>query len=118
MDQLIVFGAAHSVHVRAVRLALKWKTVPCRLGAIDVFGDGGTSAGPRHVPSVQAHSRVREGRPGTPLGEPHGIQGIRRIVSTGTTGIASRVWEIADTASRFVSDFLDLLKRNPGGTDT
>ena len=41
MSQPIVFGAAYSVYVRTVRLALAEKGVPCHLVEIDVFGDGG-----------------------------------------------------------------------------
>ncbi len=41
MSQPIVFGAAYSVYVRTVRLALVEKSVPYHLVEIDVFGEGG-----------------------------------------------------------------------------
>lgn len=41
MNQPIVFGAAYSVYVSMVRLALAEKNVPYHLVEIDVFGEGG-----------------------------------------------------------------------------
>ena len=40
MTEPIVFGAAYSVYVRAVRLALVEKGVPYRLEEIDIFAEG------------------------------------------------------------------------------
>ncbi len=45
MTEPIVFGAAYSVYVRAVRLALVEKGVPYRLEEIDIFAEGGPPAG-------------------------------------------------------------------------
>lgn len=45
MTKPIVFGAAYSVYVRAVRLALSEKGVPYRLEEVDIFADGGPPAG-------------------------------------------------------------------------
>ncbi len=44
MTEPIVFGAAYSVYVRAVRLALEEKGVPYRLEEVDIFADGGPPA--------------------------------------------------------------------------
>ena len=44
MTEPIVFGAAYSVYVRAVRLALVEKGVPYRLEEIDIFAEGGPPA--------------------------------------------------------------------------
>jgi glutathione S-transferase len=44
MKEPIVFGAAYSVYVRAVRLALEEKQVPYRLVEIDIFAAGGPPA--------------------------------------------------------------------------
>jgi len=45
MDQQVtVFGAAYSVYVRSVRLALEEKNIPYRLNEIDVFAPGGPPA--------------------------------------------------------------------------
>ncbi len=41
MAEPIVFGAAYSVYLRAVRLALEEKGVPYRLEEVDIFADGG-----------------------------------------------------------------------------
>ena len=41
MTEPIVFGAAYSVYLRAVRLALEEKGVPYRLEEVDIFADGG-----------------------------------------------------------------------------
>lgn len=41
MAEPIVFGAAYSVYLRAVRLALEEKGVPYRLEEIDIFAEGG-----------------------------------------------------------------------------
>ena len=41
---VIVFGAAYSVYVRIVRLALEEKGVPYRLEEIDIFAEGGPPA--------------------------------------------------------------------------
>jgi len=41
----VVFGAAYSVYVRAVRLALAEKGVPYRLEEVDIFADGGPPPG-------------------------------------------------------------------------
>ncbi len=41
MSGVTVFGAAYSVYVRAVRLALEEKGVPYRLEEIDIFAEGG-----------------------------------------------------------------------------
>lgn len=43
-DEPTVFGAAYSVYVRAVRLALEEKSVPYRLVEIDAFAPGGPPA--------------------------------------------------------------------------
>ena len=45
MIEPIVFGAAYSVYVRAVRLALAEKGVPYRLEEVDIFAEGGPPAG-------------------------------------------------------------------------
>jgi glutathione S-transferase len=45
MTEPIVFGAAYSVYVRAVRLALAEKGVPYRLEEIDIFAEGGPPPG-------------------------------------------------------------------------
>ncbi len=45
MTEPIVFGAAYSVYVRAVRLALAEKGVPYRLEEVDIFAEGGPPAG-------------------------------------------------------------------------
>jgi hypothetical protein len=42
--KVVVFGAAYSVYVRAVRLALTEKSVPYELVEIDVFAPGGPPA--------------------------------------------------------------------------
>jgi glutathione S-transferase len=42
--KIVVFGAAYSVYVRAVRLALEEKCVPYALVEIDVFAPGGPPA--------------------------------------------------------------------------
>lgn len=44
MSEPVVFGAAYSVYVRAVRLALAEKGVAYRLEPVDVFGQGGPPA--------------------------------------------------------------------------
>jgi glutathione S-transferase len=44
MNQPIVFGAAYSVYVRIVRLALEEKAVPYRLTEVDIFAEGGPPA--------------------------------------------------------------------------
>ena len=44
MSEPIVFGAAYSVYVRAVRLALAEKGVPYRLEEVDIFAEGGPPA--------------------------------------------------------------------------
>ncbi len=44
MTEPIVFGAAYSVYLRAVRLALEEKGVPYRLEEVDIFADGGPPA--------------------------------------------------------------------------
>lgn len=41
MERPVVFGAAYSVYVRAVRLALEEKGVPYDLEEVDVFAEGG-----------------------------------------------------------------------------
>jgi glutathione S-transferase len=41
MAEAILYGAAYSVYVRAVRLALEEKSVPYRLVDVDVFAPGG-----------------------------------------------------------------------------
>ena len=41
MSDPIVYGAAYSVYVRIVRLALAEKGVPCRLCEVDIFAEGG-----------------------------------------------------------------------------
>jgi glutathione S-transferase len=41
MTEPIVFGAAYSVYVRSVRLALVEKGVPYRLEGVDIFAEGG-----------------------------------------------------------------------------
>jgi glutathione S-transferase len=46
-DQPTVYGAAYSVYVRAVRLALEEKGVPYRLVEVDVFAPGGPP--PEHL---------------------------------------------------------------------
>ncbi|HEY2444307.1 MAG TPA: glutathione S-transferase family protein [Rhizomicrobium sp.] len=43
-DRIIVYGAAYSVYVRAVRLALAEKGVPYELVEVDVFAAGGPPA--------------------------------------------------------------------------
>ncbi len=45
MIEPIVFGAAYSVYVRAVRLALAEKGVPYRLEEVDIFAEGGPPPG-------------------------------------------------------------------------
>ena len=45
MTEPIVFGAAYSVYVRAVRLALAEKGVPYRLEEVDIFAAGGPPPG-------------------------------------------------------------------------
>ncbi len=45
MAEPVVFGAAYSVYVRAVRLALAEKGVPYRLEEVDIFADGGPPPG-------------------------------------------------------------------------
>jgi glutathione S-transferase len=45
MAEPIVFGAAYSVYVRAVRLALEEKGVDYRLEEVDIFAEGGPPAG-------------------------------------------------------------------------
>ncbi len=45
MAKPVVFGAAYSVYVRAVRLALAEKGVPYRLEEIDIFAEGGPPPG-------------------------------------------------------------------------
>lgn len=45
MTEPILFGAAYSVYVRAVRLALEEKQVPHRLVEIDIFAPGGPQRG-------------------------------------------------------------------------
>ncbi len=45
MAEPVVFGAAYSVYVRAVRLALVEKGVPYRLEEVDIFADGGPPPG-------------------------------------------------------------------------
>jgi glutathione S-transferase len=45
MTEPVVFGAAYSVYVRAVRLALAEKGVPYRLEEIDIFAEGGPPPG-------------------------------------------------------------------------
>ena len=45
MAKPVVFGAAYSVYVRAVRLALAEKGVPYRLEEVDIFADGGPPPG-------------------------------------------------------------------------
>jgi glutathione S-transferase len=44
MTRTIVYGAAYSVYVRAVRLALEEKGVPYELVEVDVFAEGGPPA--------------------------------------------------------------------------
>ncbi len=44
MSDPILFGAAYSVYVRIVRLALAEKRVPYRLVEIDIFAEGGAPA--------------------------------------------------------------------------
>ena len=44
MIEPIVFGAAYSVYVRAVRLALAEKGVAYRLEEVDIFAEGGPTA--------------------------------------------------------------------------
>ncbi len=44
MAEPIVFGAAYSVYLRAVRLALEEKGVAYRLEEIDIFAEGGPPA--------------------------------------------------------------------------
>ncbi len=41
MPGVTVFGAAYSVYVRIVRLALEEKGVPYRLEEVDIFAEGG-----------------------------------------------------------------------------
>ncbi len=41
MPEVTVFGAAYSVYVRIVRLALEEKGVPYRLEEVDIFAEGG-----------------------------------------------------------------------------
>jgi glutathione S-transferase len=45
MADPLVFGAAYSVYVRIVRLALAEKDVPYRLIEVDIFADGGPPPG-------------------------------------------------------------------------
>ncbi len=45
MTEPVVFGAAYSVYVRAVRLALAEKGVPYRLEEVDIFAEGGPPPG-------------------------------------------------------------------------
>ena len=45
MSEPLLFGAAYSVYVRIVRLALLEKGVAYRLSEIDIFADGGAPAG-------------------------------------------------------------------------
>ncbi len=45
MTEPVVFGAAYSVYVRAVRLALAEKGVPYRLEEVDIFAAGGPPPG-------------------------------------------------------------------------
>ncbi len=45
MTEPIVFGAAYSVYVRAVRLALEEKGVPYRLEEVDIFAESGPPEG-------------------------------------------------------------------------
>jgi glutathione S-transferase len=45
MSEPVVFGAAYSVYVRAVRLALAEKGVPYRLEEVDIFAEGGPPPG-------------------------------------------------------------------------
>ncbi len=47
MDEPVLYGAAYSVYVRAVRLALAEKGVAYRLEEVDVFGPGGVPAAQR-----------------------------------------------------------------------
>jgi glutathione S-transferase len=44
MSEPVVFGAAYSVYVRIVRLALEEKGVPYRLEEVDIFAEGGPPA--------------------------------------------------------------------------
>ena len=44
MPEVTVFGAAYSVYVRIVRLALEEKGVPYRLEEVDIFAEGGPPA--------------------------------------------------------------------------
>ena len=44
MSEPIVFGAAYSVYVRIVRLALEEKGVAYRLEEVDIFAEGGPPA--------------------------------------------------------------------------
>ena len=44
MSDSTVFGAAYSVYVRIVRLALEEKGVPYRLAEVDIFAEGGPPA--------------------------------------------------------------------------
>jgi glutathione S-transferase len=44
MSEAIVYGAAYSVYVRIVRLALVEKGAPYRLAEVDIFADGGPPA--------------------------------------------------------------------------
>ena len=45
MTEPIIFGAAYSVYVRAVRLALAEKGVAYRLEEVDIFAEGGPPPG-------------------------------------------------------------------------
>jgi len=47
MGAPVLYGAAYSVYVRAVRLALAEKGVACRLVEVDVFAPGGPP--PEHL---------------------------------------------------------------------
>src|SRR5690242_15556747 len=44
MSDPIVYGAAYSVYVRIVRLALEEKGIPYRLTEVDIFAEGGPPA--------------------------------------------------------------------------
>src|SRR5260221_4821487 len=64
MDEPVLYGAAYSVYVRAVRLALAEKGVAYRLEEVDVFGPEGVPAAHRarhpfgRIPPFQ-HDRFR-----------------------------------------------------------
>ena len=59
MSDPILFGAAYSVYVRSVRLALEEKGVAYRLEEVDVFAAGGPPPSLPRTPSFRAHPCLR-----------------------------------------------------------